>query len=414
MSLDSVPIWKELRDDLEWYFQVSTNRKPAKYLIADRVPVDFDEGEPPERLWERFDRAEQEFLSLWKDVKENDLDIVKLEQPQRSLLDLLVAIAQKHLKRCDFCEWKCKVDRTRPTLLGACQLDSTTRVASYFHHHGEELVFRGVMGSGTIFFTSCNMRCAFCQNSDISRDRFNGEVVTPRDLAFMMAKLRLEGAHNINLVGGEPTPHMHTILAAIRELARRGYSVTPDNWEAVVKVNDDIFIYPKSLKFADYKGLLNVPMLWNSNFYMSAPFTRLLRVVIDIWLPDFKFGNDKCAIRLARTPFYVRTVTRNLKMVYDWGENMIIRHLVMPNHVEDDTKPVLEWIAKNTPNVWVNIMDQYRPEAYADPNSPLFDPRYKDIARRPTREEIEEAYRYARSLGIKFDLVSLERRLVGV
>jgi len=410
LSLKGLWISKYLKDDLPWYFAVADNEKPAKFLIADRVPVDFSDDDNVDALWSRFFRAEQEFLRLWSDVRYNDEDITKLERPQRSLLDLMSAIARKTLERCTFCEWKCRVDRTRPKLLGACMLDATTRVASYFHHHGEELVFRGLLGSGTIFFTSCNMRCAFCQNSDISRDRFNGVVFTPNDLAFTMVKLRLEGVHNINLVGGEPTPHIHTIVDALRVVARQGLNVRPDSWDSVIQANSDFLYYPVSPSQALYRGLLNFPVLWNSNFYMTAEFTRFLRVIVDIWLPDFKFGNDKCAIRLARTPFYVRTVTRNLKLVHDWGEDMVIRHLVMPNHVECDTKPVLEWIVKNTPGVWVNIMDQYRPEAYADPTSPLYDPKYSDIARRPTDEEIRTAYEYAKQLGIKFDLISLERR----
>ena len=409
MGFKDLWIWRYVKDDLPWYYAVANNEKPAKFLIADRVAVDFSETDDVNELWSRFDKAEAEFLRLWSDVRYQDEDIARLERPERSLLDLLSAIARKSLKRCDFCEWRCRVDRTGKGPLGACMLDATSRVASYFHHHGEELVFRGVLGSGTVFFTSCNMRCAFCQNSDISRDRFNGAVFTPNDLAFAMVKLRLEGAHNINLVGGEPTPHIHTIVEALRVVARMGLNVQPDSWESVAAASADPIIYPMSASWATYRGLVNLPVLWNSNFYMSAPFTRLLRVIVDIWLPDFKFGNDRCAIRLARTPFYFRTVTRNLKMVYDWGEDMVIRHLVMPNHVECDTKPVLEWIAKNTPRVWVNIMDQYRPEAYADPSSPSFDPRYADIARRPTEEEIREAYEYARSLGVKFDLISLER-----
>ncbi|MGC9071689.1 MAG: radical SAM protein [Acidilobus sp.] len=409
MAFRDLWIWKYMKDDLPWYYEVANNQKPAKFLIADRVPADFSENDEVQALWARFGRAEISFIRLWSDVRYQEEDITKLERPQKSLLDLLSVIARRTLERCTFCEWKCGVNRIKPKLLGACALDATTRVASFFHHHGEELVFRGVMGSGTVFFTSCNMRCAFCQNSDISRDRLNGAAFSPSDLAFAMVKLRLEGAHNINLVGGEPTPHMHTIVEALRIVARKGLSVRPDSWEAILGASADPIYYPMSPSWAMYKGLINIPVLWNSNFYMTEEFTRFLRVIVDVWLPDFKFGNDKCAIRLSRTPFYVRTVTRNLKLIYGWGEDMIIRHLIMPNHVKCDTRPVLDWIAKNTPSVWVNIMDQYRPEAFADPSSPQFDPKYSDIARRPSPEEIREAYEYAKKLGIKFDIVSLER-----
>src|SRR2546426_11233229 len=119
------------------------------------------------------------------------------------------------LAHCNFCRWDCRVDRTRGEKLGACKLASETRVSSHFHHRGEELIYRGTHGSGTIFFTSCNMRCSFCQNGDISTDRLNGEAVSARTLATMAWVLRLEGCHNINWVGGDPTIHLHTILEAI-------------------------------------------------------------------------------------------------------------------------------------------------------------------------------------------------------
>ncbi|MCY0860084.1 MAG: radical SAM protein [Sulfolobaceae archaeon] len=412
MDFSSLWIWKYMKDDLRWYYKVATNRKPAKYLIAKRVGVDYSDDDKLEELWSKFYNALPKFLSLWKDVDEGKEDITKLEIPKVSLLDLMVSIVRKWLYSCSFCRWRCRVNRVEGKKYGACMLDTESRVGAYFHHRGEELVFRGVKGSGTIFFTSCNMRCAFCQNGDISTDKYNGVRVTPRDLAYMMKELRLEGVHNINLVGGEPTIHLHTIIEAIDILAREGFSVYPENYEFESVKYDSFINYPISRESASYKGELNVPILWNSNFYMSDEALNLLRVVVDIWLPDFKYGNDKCALRLSRTPWYVETVTKNLKTVRDWGENMVIRHLIMPNHVYDDTFPVLDWIAKNMPEVWVNIMDQYHPDNFADPNSPKFRGEYKDIARYPTEEEINEAWNYARKLGLKFDVVTFEKRLL--
>jgi len=401
-----------MKEDLEWYYEVATNRKPAKYLIAKRIEAEFDEKDSIDKLWKEFDKRLPEFLKLWEDVK-NGERISKLEIPKKSLLDLMDAITSKWLECCSFCRWRCRVNRVKGEKLGACMLDTISRVGAYFHHRGEELVFRGTKGSGTIFFTSCNMRCAFCQNSDISTDRFNGVIVTPRDLAYIMLQLRLEGVHNINLVGGEPTIHLHTIISAINLLAKYGLNIVPDNPISIREVKSDIFInYPMKLEYALYEtGEINVPMLWNSNFYMSEEATKLLRVVIDIWLPDFKFGNNKCALRISRTPWYVETVTKNLLTVRNWGENMIIRHLIMPNHVKDDTIPVLDWIAKNMPEVWVNIMDQYHPDNYTDPSSDRFKPEYEDLSRYPYPDEIEEAWNYARKLGIKFDVVTLEKKL---
>ena len=124
-----------------------------------------------------------------------------------SLLDLCRELAWRMLGHCNFCRWDCRVDRSQGSKVGACKLGAATRVSSYFHHPGEELVYRGTEGSGTIFFTSCNMRCAFCQNGDISTDKDNGEVVDARTLATMAWLLRMEGCHNVNWVGGDPTIH---------------------------------------------------------------------------------------------------------------------------------------------------------------------------------------------------------------
>jgi putative pyruvate formate lyase activating enzyme len=111
-----------------------------------------------------------------------------------SLLELCCELAYRMLGHCNFCPWNCRVDRAAGTKFGACKLASSSRVSSHFHHMGEELFYRGTEGSGTIFFTSCNMRCAFCQN---------GEETDPHTLASMAWTLRREGCHNINWVGGE-------------------------------------------------------------------------------------------------------------------------------------------------------------------------------------------------------------------
>jgi putative pyruvate formate lyase activating enzyme len=213
------------------------------------------------------------------------------------------------------------------------------------------------------------MRCAFCQNSDISRDKENGVVVEADMLAKIMWELRVEGCHNINLVGGEPTIHLHTIVKAISLLGR----VAPEK-------SDLAYIWmikPDALRWRRlepaqymYEGELNAPILWNSNMFMSVETLKILRELVDIWLPDFKFGSNACSIKLARTPWYWETVSRNHKTIYEWGEDIVIRHLVMPNHVECCTKPVLRWIAENMPDVPVNVMDQYHPDCFADPAKP--------------------------------------------
>jgi putative pyruvate formate lyase activating enzyme len=142
---------------------------------------------------------------------------------------------------------------------------------------------------------------------------------------------------------------------------------------------------------------------------MSAEAMKILRLLIDVWLPDFKFGPGRCAIALARTPRYWETVTGNLAAIRDWGEDLTIRHLVMPGHVDCCTRPVLEWIARHMPGVPVNVMDQYRPDTFCDPSSPKYDPRYAAMARRCTAAEIREAYRLAESLGVAYETITHEK-----
>jgi putative pyruvate formate lyase activating enzyme len=116
---------------------------------------------------------------------------------------------------------------------------------------------------------------------------------------------------------------------------------------------------------------------------------------MDIWLPDFKYGNDQCALRYSVAPRYVEVVSRNLKMICDRDEDIIIRHLVLPGHVECCTRPVLRWIAHNCPRAIVNVMDQYHPD-YLVPRLS----RYRELNRRVTEGEMRRAYEYARELGI--------------
>jgi putative pyruvate formate lyase activating enzyme len=175
-----------------------------------------------------------------------------------------------------------------------------------------------------------------------------------------MKNLRVEGATNINFVGGDPTPNLHTIFDGMRRLE------------------------------------VNVPILWNSNLYLTSDAMSILRDVIDIWLPDFKWGNDRCAIRLSKAARYWETITRNLEVAQLDGD-MIIRHLVMPGHIECCTRPILMWIARNCPGALVNIMGQYRPDSLVP-----IDSKYEDIDRYPSAKEMDSAYRYADQFGIAY------------
>jgi putative pyruvate formate lyase activating enzyme len=173
------------------------------------------------------------------------------------------------LGHCNFCPWNCRVDRVTAAKFGACKLASGSRVSSHFHHTGEELFYRGTQGSGTIFFTSCNMRCAFCQNGDISTDKDNGDETDPRTLATMAWTLRREGCHNINWVGGEVVIHLHAIVDAIALLGR-DFAPTRAQlaWARRTKA-DRFWWFDEMPGAAAYDGRFNAPMLWNSNFFMG-------------------------------------------------------------------------------------------------------------------------------------------------
>ena len=151
--------------------------------------------------------------------------------------------------------------------------------------------------------------------------------------------------------------------------------------------------------------------VYEDNYEVSM---MLLRILMDVWLPDFKFGPERCASLLSKTPFYWDTVTGNLELIHSWGEDFTIRHLVMPNHVECCTLPVLKWVAENMPDAPVNIMDQYHPDTFCDPAGPKFNLKYRDLARRASRDEILQAFRYGKELGIRFESLSYEKNSTGL
>ena len=406
-------IWDRVGDRLSWYLSVAEDLMPAKFLLSRRIPCDLDFREATEEeLWEEHARVTSRFLEAWEDVRRKELRPSQMPPAEPSLLDLTAELVTRMLSHCTFCRWNCRVDRRAGARHGTCRLEAASRVGCYFAHHGEELVFRGTRGSGTVFFTSCNMRCQFCQNGDISHDKDNGIPVTPREVAAMAWQLRRAGCHNINWVGGEPTVHLHTIVEAIRLL---GAPPSLEDLAYVQSVSTDVsWPVRRAAARGVYDGEFNVPLLWNSNFFMSPETMRILRPLTDVWLSDFKFGNDKCAVFLSRTPWYFETVARNHKLAYDWGEDLVIRHLIMPHHVECCTKPVMDWIAENTPHALVNVMDQYRPEYACDRFSPRYDDRYRALSRRPAPAEILGAYAYARDLGLRFEDLSYEKNVTGL
>ncbi len=372
---DAFTVWenREVRERLSWYYVVMRDEAPAKFHVCARIEIPLRRNEIEniklEELWRIHDEYALELDKIWRELRrgcdrEKFRKWTQSELPEVSLLDLKITIAYRMLRECTFCERRCRVNRFERK--GACFVNHRIRISDYFHHPGEEAP---LVPSGTIFFTGCTFRCVYCQNWSISQFSENGDLVNAKQLAIIQKWLRETGARNINWVGGDPTPAIHVILESLKYLAM---------WS------------------------INVPQLWNSNMYLTVEGMKLIVHVMDIWLPDMKYGNNKCGEKYSIVKRYWNVVTRNMKMLADRDEDCIIRHLVLPNHVECCTKPVLKWIAENYKRALVNIMDQYRPEwlvaKYPD--------RWREIARRPSRREMEEAYRYATELGICWEPVT--------
>ncbi len=364
---DAETVWydDEVKRRLSWYRSVMVGEKPAKFLICKNILVEDFNGLSEQELWLLHDKAREMFVKLYEEVVEGSEKINFREEVSPNFLDLKIELVEKMIEHCIFCEHRCSVNR-KAGFKGFCKVGYTSKVSTWFHHFGEEGPLLGRGGSGTIFFAGCNFGpCVYCQNWDISSNPENGVEVSPKTLSLICEELKDGGAANINYVGGEPTPNLHTIL--------------------------------KSMKFLKQ----NIPQLWNSNMYCSIESMKLLSDVIDIWLPDFKYGNDSCAKSLSKVDNYFEIVSRN-HLIASKNGDMIIRHLVLPGHIECCTKPILKWISENIPNALVNIMRQYHPDYLVE----KFPQKYKSIYRRVSSEEMSEAYSYAKKLGIVYEPVS--------
>ncbi len=360
---DAVTVWSQdpIIKRLTRYRSIIDLKVPSRFLLARKIAVDFNQSDPTSTLWKTHDKARKQFKQVFTKIQNLD-EYEAMSTPEFSFLDLKHILAEKMLENCNFCEHSCNVDRKNTT--GFCGVGYDSYVSSAFLHTGEE---PPLVPSGTIFFSGCNLRCAHCQNYDISSNPTNGTKVTSRQLASIADELASQGAKNINYVGGDPTPNIHTIL--------------------------------QSLQYQQF----NITQLWNSNMYLSEASMNLLIDIIDFWLPDLKYFSESCAHRISRIPNYPKIVTRNIKRAYDKGTTeMIIRVLVLPNHLECCFFPIIDWIAENTPTALVNLMAQYRPmwRVNKDPKT------YADIARRVSREEMEQVYAYAEKKGLEYRSVS--------
>jgi putative pyruvate formate lyase activating enzyme len=333
------------------YFDAMQNKKLAKFLIAKRLPAEFNETASLATLWKEHEVLTEDFHKI-----ENKIDTGKeprFPSPTKSYFDLKIEIAHRILQQCHFCSRRCGINRLLGEL-GYCKCGDTLVVSSIFAHMGEE---PELVPSGTIFTLGCTISCRHCQNWAISQWMEPGSLYTPKDIALAVERLRLSGCRNLNLVGGEPTPWLLQWLETFKNVT------------------------------------LNVPVVWNSNSYYPPETARLLGGFADVYLLDFKYGPADCAERISDAPNYWAVCTRNQLEAKKHGEP-IIRVLILPNHLECCTGPTLNWIAENLgTDTRVNLMFQYRPEWCAH--------EILELSRHLTKTEIKKAIQLAKKAGLR-------------
>lgn len=277
-------------------------------------------------------------------------------------------IAYYYLESCRLCPRECGVNRLKGEK-GMCGVDARLWVSSYGPHYGEERPLSGINGSGTIFFTYCNLKCIYCQNYTISQ-LGDGDIVSEEDLASMMLYLQRLGCHNINLV--TPTHFVPQILSSLTIAVERG---------------------------------LNIPIVYNTSGYERVEILKLLDGIVDIYLPDMRYSSDEYAIKFSSAPRYPEFNRLAVKEMYRQVGNLvldergiakrglIIRHLVMPEDISG-TEDILRFIAEElSKDTYISLMAQYRPEYRAINVPPL--------NRRITREEYKKAIEIAQNLGLR-------------
>lgn len=272
------------------------------------------------------------------------------------------------LQKCEICPHKCKIDRTK-NQVGRCKSKDTVKVALASIHNFEEPCISGRNGSGTVFFSNCNLSCEFCQNYEISQQGLGKEISIER-LAEIFIEQQSRGADNINLVS--PTSYAVQIIEAIKIAKNNG---------------------------------LKIPIIYNTNGYENIETLKLLEGYIDIYLPDLKYAENDLAKKYSKIENYFEIATSAIKEMYrqvgknEYDENgiikagIIIRHLILPNHTEN-SKKVLKWIAENMPkNITVSVMAQYFPTYKAK--------EIEGLNRKLTKEEYEEVENYLYDLDLE-------------
>lgn len=272
------------------------------------------------------------------------------------------------LEKCSICPHKCNIDRTKK-MIGRCKATDKIKIALYSTHDFEEPCISGENGSGTVFFSNCNLNCIYCQNYEISQ-MGKGKEITIEELADIFIFQQEKGVENINLV--TPTSYVPQIIEA--------------------------------LKIARNKGL-KIPIIYNTNGYENVETLKLLEGYIDVYLPDFKYAIDDIGKKYSKIDNYFEITTNAIKeMIRQVGvpkfnsrgiikKGVIVRHLVLPNNI-GNSKKVLKWIKENLPeDIYISIMAQYFPTYKAKENS--------ELNRKLTKEEWKEIEDYIEEIDIK-------------
>ena len=274
----------------------------------------------------------------------------------------------KELEKCEICPHKCGVNRNEGKL-GRCKSRNTIKVALYSIHDFEEPCISGKRGSGTIFFSNCNLNCIYCQNYEISQQGL-GKEIKIQELADIMIKQQERNVENINLV--TPTSYVPQIIEAI--------------------------------KIAKNKGL-NIPIVYNTNGYETIETIKKLKGYVDIYLPDLKYAKNELGKKYSKVENYFEIATNAIKEMYKqvgipkidsngiMKKGLIVRHLILPNNIEN-SKMVLKWIKENIDEkVYISIMAQYFPTYRAKENI--------ELNRKLTQKEYKEIEQYVYDLDIK-------------
>lgn len=277
--------------------------------------------------------------------------------------------AYQLLERCRVCPRECGVNRLKDDISGFCRSGLNPVISSVSPHHGEETPISGTQGSGTIFFTNCNLKCVYCQNYPISQ-MGNGVERSPGELACQMLWLQEQGCHNLNLV--TPTHFMPQILKAIKIARERGF---------------------------------DLPIVYNTSGYESLEALRLLDGIVDIYMPDMRYSDDRMAVKYSVAPHYAEINRAAIREMYRQVGNLVlddngiakkgllIRHLVLPGGLSG-TEGIMKFLAEEiSKDVYISLMSQYFPAYKAHT--------FKELSRRITAEEYEEACQIMEKYGLE-------------